>query len=188
MQSVFMAPRLFDRRPVVYFRELFTACPKCEDDAFLKVKETRTRPIVTMPIGKFTARETILHCPSCKSVFPSQELRRLAPERCRFGYDVMEYVGRAMFLDFRRNAEIADDLKSRNIELSESEVSLLGKKFIVYLALAHHEAKEQIRSAMESRGGYILHLDGTCDGDSPHLVSSMDGLSRIILNSIKIPL
>ena len=40
---------------------------------------------------------------------------------------------------------------------------------------------------MEKRGGYILHLDGTCDGDSPHLVCGLDGLSKIVLNSIKIP-
>ncbi len=32
-----------------------------------------------------------------------------------------------------------------------------------------------------------MHLDGTCEGDSPHLMSSMDGLSKIVLSNIKIP-
>jgi uncharacterized protein YbaR (Trm112 family) len=187
MHSAFAADSLFNRRPVVCFREPLTVCPDCEDDIFLKVLETRTRPIATMPIGEFKAKETVLHCPACKSVFPSQDFRRLVPERCHYGYDVMEYVGRALFLDFRRNADIVNDLKARNIEISEREISLLGKRFIVYLALAHREAKDQIRASMKSRGGYILHLDGTCDGDSPHLFSGMDGISKIILNSIKVP-
>ena len=40
---------------------------------------------------------------------------------------------------------------------------------------------------MGSVGGYILHLDGTCEGDSPHLMSTIDGLSKIVLDNIKIP-
>ena len=70
---------------------------------------------------------------------------------------------------------------------SKCEVAFLGKKFIAYLALAHFEASDPIRQSMEKRGGYILHLDGTCDGDSPHLISGLDGLSKLVLNNIKIP-
>ena len=40
---------------------------------------------------------------------------------------------------------------------------------------------------MGSRGGYILHLDGTCEGDSPHLMTSIDELSKIVLGNIKLP-
>ncbi len=40
---------------------------------------------------------------------------------------------------------------------------------------------------MDTQGGYILHLDGTCEGDSPHLMSSIDALSKIVLHNIKIP-
>lgn len=40
---------------------------------------------------------------------------------------------------------------------------------------------------MTSQGGYILHLDGTCEGDSPHLITSIDELSRIVLDNIKLP-
>jgi len=119
--------------------------------------------------------------------YPSRELRNLAPERCKFGYDVMEYVGRALFVECRRDIDIVADLKNRNIEISDSEVPFLGKKFIIYLAIAHRESRDRIRSGMDKRGGYILHLDGTCDGDSPHLISGMDGLSEIILGNIKAP-
>jgi len=40
---------------------------------------------------------------------------------------------------------------------------------------------------MASRGGYILHLDGTCEGDSPHLFTGMDGIAQIVLDNIKLP-
>ena len=40
---------------------------------------------------------------------------------------------------------------------------------------------------MGQRGGYILHLDGTCEGDSPHLISGLDGISEIVLDNIKLP-
>jgi hypothetical protein len=40
---------------------------------------------------------------------------------------------------------------------------------------------------MALRGGYILHLDGTCEGDSPNLFSGMDGIARIILDNVKLP-
>jgi hypothetical protein len=40
---------------------------------------------------------------------------------------------------------------------------------------------------MDSKGGYILHLDGTCEGDSPHLFSCMDEISKIVLGNRKMP-
>ena len=63
----------------------------------------------------------------------------------------------------------------------------MGKKFVVYLALAHAESREKLVQSMKKRGGYILHVDGTCEGDSPHLFCSMDGISELILDNIKIP-
>jgi hypothetical protein len=36
-------------------------------------------------------------------------------------------------------------------------------------------------------GGYILHLDGTCEGGSPHLISVLDGISEIVLGNAKLP-
>ena len=140
-----------------------------------------------MAIGIFVAKETILSCPKCSTIHPSLDLRRLAPERCRFGYDVMEYVGRAMFLEYHCDADIVKELKARNIQISVREIAFLGRKFISYLALAHREAHDRLRQSMVKRGGYILHLDGTCDGDSPHLVSGLDGLSKLVLNNIKVP-
>ena len=45
----------------------------------------------------------------------------------------------------------------------------------------------RIRETIQTRGGYILHLDGTCEADSPHLMSGIDELSRIVLHNVKMP-
>jgi hypothetical protein len=79
------------------------------------------------------------------------------------------------------------DLAAGNIFISEREIGYLGRKFVVYLALAHRESREQLVRSMTKRGGYILHIDGTCEGDSPHLFCGLDGISEIVLDSIKIP-
>jgi hypothetical protein len=40
---------------------------------------------------------------------------------------------------------------------------------------------------MRAEGGYILHLDGTCEGGGPMLMSSADSISQFVLGSIKVP-
>jgi hypothetical protein len=93
----------------------------------------------------------------------------------------------ALFIRCLSVQEIVDELSLRNISISQSEVTFLGKKFIAYLAHAHREAQEEIRDAMQKRGGYILHVDGTCEGSSPNLFCGLDELSDLVLDSIKIP-
>jgi len=73
------------------------------------------------------------------------------------------------------------------VPISAREISYLGKKFIVYLALAHRQSRKRLKQAMALRGGYILHLDGTCEADSPHLFSGIDGIARIVIDNIKLP-
>jgi hypothetical protein len=60
-------------------------------------------------------------------------------------------------------------------------------KAIVYLAMVHRQAAPAIQQAMHAHGGYILHLDATCDGKEPLLMSSLDSISQIVLGNIKLP-
>jgi hypothetical protein len=99
----------------------------------------------------------------------------------------MVYVGQALFLRCRNGKEIRRELSTKNIRISQRAIGYLGQRFIVYLALVHEQSQEKLKQFLDARGGYILHLDGTCEGDSPHLMSSMDGLSEIVLSNIKIP-
>jgi hypothetical protein len=140
-----------------------------------------------MDIGAFKAKEIVLQCPSDQAIFCSSQLRSLAPHKCTYGFDVIEYIGKELFVHCRNEKEIRKALGSRNIYVSEREIGYLSKKFVVYLALAHAEIREKLLQSMEKRGGYILHVDGTCEGDSPHLFCGMDGISELVLDNIKIP-
>ena len=140
-----------------------------------------------MDIGAFRAKEIVFECPKDKAVFGSPQLRALAPVKGTYGFDVIVEVGMSLFVHSRNETEIMNDLAVGNIIISEREIGYLGRKFVVYLALAHRESRQQLVRSMAKRGGYILHIDGTCEGDSPHLFCGLDGISEIVLDSIKIP-
>lgn len=181
------APCLFAQRLLLPFRPERADCPDCR--APLKVKKTRTKRLNTLPLGRFTAHETLLQCGGCgnQTVYASEQLSRMAPSGCTFGYDVVVFIGKALFLRHRRAQEIIDELLGRNIALSASEVDYLGKKFVVYLALAHRQSAPRLKEAMQDKGGYILHLDATCECGGPMLMSSLDSLSEIVLGNVKLP-
>jgi hypothetical protein len=109
------------------------------------------------------------------------------PPGANFGYDVMVYAGKTLFLQHRNEEEVVADLAKKNIQISLREVSLLGIKFITYLSMAHQRRAPEITADMQSRGGYICHLDATCEGGNPLLMSSIDSLSEIVLGNVKLP-
>ncbi|MBA4380255.1 MAG: transposase [Anaerolinea sp.] len=176
---------MFREPPLIEFRSTHSHCSDCRE--VLKVHKTHTRGVSTLHVGTFRAREIILACPTCGRRYPSEELSRLVPSGARFGYDVLVYVGKALFLRYRNEEEVVAEVAERNIRISPSEVSLLGRKFIIYLALAHQRCSPKIQEAMRLRGGYVLHLDATCEGGSPMLMSSLDSLSEIVLGNVKLP-
>jgi hypothetical protein len=143
--------------------------------------------VVTLDIGAFMAKETILQSAEDQAIYTCQELKALTPYRCTFGYDVIVYVGYALFVRCRSEQEIIKELAERNISISDREIGFLGKKFVTYLAMAHRESCQRMRRAMALRGGYILHLDGTCEGDSPHLFSGLDGIAELVLDNVNLP-
>lgn len=176
---------LFPKAPTVHFYPENHECPTC--GSRLHVQKTRTKTVVAMDIGAFRAKETVLFCPHDQTTFTSGQLRSLVPEGGTFGFDVIVEVGLALLVQCRNNQEVMKDLAARNVFASEREISCLGRKFIIYLALAHRESQPRLRDLMARRGGYILHVDGTCEGDSPNLFCGLDGISELVLDTIKIP-
>lgn len=179
------AGSLFPDKPIFHFYPEVDFCPDC--DTKLQVQKTWEKTVVTMDIGAFRAKETVFQCPSDKAVFGSPQLRALVPAKGTYGFDVIVAVGMSLFVHSRNEEEIMNELAARNIFISERAIGYLGKKFVIYLALAHRESRQQLVRSMANRGGYILHIDGTCEGDSPHLFCGIDGISEIVLDSIKIP-
>ena len=167
------------------FRPSITQCSDCGRD--LKVQKTRTRSISTLHVGRFWAREVFLNCKWCGHTQRSDELSALVPPGANFGYDVMVYAGKALFLRHRNEEEVVAELAQQNVQISPREVSLLGMRFVVHLALAHQRLAPDITEDMQTRGGYICHLDATCEGGDPLLMSSIDSLSEIVLGNVKLP-
>ncbi|MFZ2630457.1 MAG: hypothetical protein WA081_04300 [Desulfosalsimonadaceae bacterium] len=139
-----------------------------------------------MDIGAFWARQTVLYCPHDQKTFGSEQLQSLVPKGGTFGFDVIVEVGFALFVHCRNNQEAMAELAAKNVFISEREISYLGRKFIIYLALAHRQSQPILREFLTGRGGYILHVDGTCEGDSPNLFCGLDGLSELVLDTVKI--
>ena len=137
--------------------------------------------------GPFVAHETLLQCPACSRVFDSDTLPRLVAPRCNVAYDVMVFIGQALFSRHRSTEEVRFELGARNVRLCASEVDYLGRKFISFLAMAHRQATPRIRRRMTWAGGYVLHLDATHEGDAPALMTGLDGLSKIVLANVKVP-
>lgn len=159
------------------------------DGKRLKVFKTTTRTIKGIGIGTFIAHHTFLYCPEHSDLgpFQSTDLSKIVPSDCNVAYSVIVEVGRLRFLESRQVAEIQLVLLERHdIELSTSEIERLINRFIFYLAAVHQTHNALIKEHIKIQGGYILHLDATCEGDSPKLVLSIDSVSGLVLYSAKL--
>ncbi len=180
------AANLFPSTVVIHFGPERHTCTACHEA--LKVQKTNpSRRAVTLAIGNFIAHETLCYCPACRRVFQSPELRGLIPEHGNFGYDIIVFIGESLFLRCQNYQKIRVELQRRNIGISESEIAFLARKFVLYLGVLHRSVQRKTKKYMRLNGGYILHLDGTCDGASPHLISVLDGITEIVLDNKKLP-
>jgi len=156
----------------------------------LPVRKSREKTVFTLHIGGFSSIETIRECTnengSHEQRYGSEELSKLVPHLCNYGYDVMVYIGKAMFLRHHQGTEIREELAEKHVPISVNEVYYLTEKFIVYLAALHHIRTDQIREVMHENGGYILHLDTFGDKDSPRIITGRDSLSDFVLDNAKI--
>jgi len=180
----FCSKGLFPKRPLLYFAPTEQ---KCTCDGSLNVLKTYTREIASLTIGHFTAHVTELICKTCQKIYKSAELHKLIAPKSTFSFDIMVFIGEALFKHCCNTLAIQKQLAIRNISISLREIDYLGKRFIIYLALVHRESQKELKQFLKTQGGYILHLDGTCEGDSPHLMSSIDELSKIVLGNVKLP-
>lgn len=182
-----MPAKLFDRTPLFYFRPEQETCPI--GDHPLHVLNTKTRTIKATGIGEFKAHHTTLYCPEHPELgsWRSSDLLKIIPPDSNVAYSVIIEIGRLRFLQSCQVAEIQLMLLERHsIEISTSEIERLINRFLFYLAAVHQENNHLLKEYIKIQGGYILHLDATCEGDSPKLVLSLDAVSGFVLYSAKI--
>jgi hypothetical protein len=163
---------------------------KCPIDGHrLYILKTRKRIIKAIGIGTSVIQYNINYCkehPELGSWRP-KELEELVADNSNVAYNVIVQIGKLRFTENRQVSEIQSVLlQDHSIDLSISEIELLIDKFVFYLAAVHQQCHKLIAEQIKALGGYILHIDATCEGDSPKLTSSFDSVSGYVLYSAKL--
>jgi hypothetical protein len=168
-------------------------CATC--GGLVRLQKTVERNGVTLEHGAFRARESIYICAAgCRAEGRKHATHR-APTLARriqpghtVGYDVMVHVGLARFVDYRQRDEIRRSLQiEHGISLSSGEISDLARDFLRHLARLHHDRAPHLRYALESDGGWPLHVDATGEDGRGTLLVALTGWRRWVLGAWKIP-
>ncbi len=89
--------------PYNHLVKIPSKCPVCSSTAH--VQKTETKSVVTMDIGSFWAKQTILQCPYRHGTFKSKQLQDLVPKGGTFGFGVIIEIGYSLFVHCRSNQE-----------------------------------------------------------------------------------
>ena len=166
-------------------------CPRCGGP--MLVQKTTPRTGRTLAHGPFDARETVYVCAAgCRWPSGARVTRRAACLRealvplANVGYDVLVFAGLQRFVHQQRREDIWTALIDRGVSISESEVSVLSRRFAQYVARLHHARSEQLRRALEQDGGWPLHVDATGEAGRGTLLLAMAGWRKWVLGAWKI--
>jgi hypothetical protein len=147
------ARSLFPQQPKLHF---FPPTPTCQCGVKLTVLKTWAKTVATLTIGQFKAVETQKVCHQCKAIYRSEELRKLTPHRGQFGFDIIEYIGKALFVDCRNELSIQADLAVKNIPLLTQFKSNYGNP----IALVHDMGNvilKAVKTVFPTVPDYICH-------------------------------
>jgi len=106
---------------------------------------------------------------------------------CNYGYECLVEIGKLRYLQKRQIKEIQHIMNTRyGIPISVTQVRRLCYQFLLYLGRYHYSHVGRINESISKNGGYVLHIDSTCEGCKPHLLTCIDSLSGYVLYSQKI--
>jgi len=157
------------------------------------VQKTTPRSGRTLAHGPFDARQTVHVCAAgCR--WPSGARVTLRPACLRealvphanVGYDVLVFAGLQRFLHQQRRQDIQAALLDRGVPISEREVSMLSRRFAMYVARLHHARCAELKRALEQDGGWPLHVDATGEAGRGTLLLAMAGWRQWVLGAWKI--
>jgi hypothetical protein len=185
---------IFPKIPTIHIEPKETMC-SCESHPELKVQKSKERDVRTMHVGPFNVHETVKYCPinTCKKTYRCAELDHFLPPGSNFGYDVIEYIGYAVWRKSHTALEIQTDLKLKyNLTISKSEVSCLAKKFVHYMVEAQKDKRQELKNFLNKGGGYFLYFDAMHPGNgAAHIMCAVaEEISEkvhIVLGSTKLP-
>lgn len=185
---------VFPKNPTIHIEPIESQCT-CGSNCKLKVQKTKKRQVRTLHIGPFYVHETQKVCSvrSCRKVYRFTGLDDLLSPGSNFGYDVIEYIGHAVWRQAHTAAQIQRDLmREYNLTISESTITYLAKKFVHYMVEAQEDKLSEIKNFLHKGGGYFLYFDAMHPGDgAAHMMSAIaEEISEkisIVLGSVKLP-
>jgi len=115
-------------------------------------------------------------CGGCGKVYRSEAYHQCVPPQGNYAFDLIVQVGLARFQQHRQNDEIRDEIEVRaGLSLPCSTISELAHAFLDCLAATHQAQAPQLRKRLEEDGGYVIHVDGTCEPGTDTLFNVMAG-------------
>jgi hypothetical protein len=159
------------------------------------VQKTVRRCGRTLEHGAFEARESVHVClAGCRQPAGSKVTRRAAylteslPPGQTVGSDVMVFAGLQRFVHHRQRAEVREALRTEHgVDLSTGEVSILQRRFVLYLQRLHVARRDAIRQAFARDGGWPLPINATGEDGRGTLLIASAGWRCWVLGSWKIP-
>lgn len=125
-------------------------------------------------LGRPLVRLIHQQCTVCGQAGSLEIYHQQVPSRGNYAYDLMVEVGLARFRDQRQDAEIQRDLKGRwGLSLPASSIALLAHSFLDGLAAVHQAHAPVLRRRLAQDGGYVLHVDGTCEPETDVLFTGI---------------
>ena len=127
-----------------------------------RVQKTRVRAGVTIAHGRVRIDLKVRRCRAgCRADAARSSLSAMFPARATFGYDVIVRVGLERFVHYRQRDEIRASLAAEGVDVSEAQISLLGRRFLGYLEALHRARAPLLRAALAADGGWPMHIDAT---------------------------
>ena len=128
----------------------------------------RRRTSMHQPVGLMLGRPRVRcvqkECVRCGKADPFDAYRQVVPPHGNYAFDLMVEVGLARLRDLRQDAEICQDIRRRwGVSLPLSAIGLLVDSFLDGLAAVHRAHAPSLWRQIEQDGGYVLHVDGTCE-------------------------
>lgn len=157
-----------------------TVCECCGTP--LRVQHAVSRRPVSLLLGRPELRHRIRQCPACNTRYECEKLHELIAPHGNWGYDVIAQVGLERYAQHRQDAEIVAHIAQDHcLDVPQGSIHSLAGRFLDSFMSVHEAHVEDLRRQLTDSGGYVLHLDGTCEAGTKVLFAAVDGITGTVL-------
>jgi len=157
-----------------------TVCAECGTP--LRVQHSCRRHPAGFLLGRPRLRHQIKQCPTCSRRYGCDELREWLPPYGNYTYEVIVAVGLARYRDQEQEPEIGSAIARRHrFHLPRGSIEALANRFPDSFLAVHLAHADGLRERLAANGGYVMHLDGTCEAGTKVLFVALDGVSGTVL-------